>query len=303
MRTALEQLTTDARIVESVASDILFSTDQEGTEGGEAIISFDPAALGVEWSEEQNEYDGMSVEVLAKALGIEESKGVPIIPGLAEFLDIANNYSEKANPVEFRKACETHGHTIRLNVREHQLAGIHKILSNAFLGRGLLLMDEVGLGKTLQLIAAMIIMVAFREHFLKTGDFPGDFRTYPSLSLRSCSHSIQRPGGKRFPSTEDGNIPDQPFLVVLPPSLLSQFLDEVARFVKAGRMDTFPYTLTHTKRGGTFKTLWDHSVQPPYRRMIVATSSVRPVVFLLPCSLLKRTYGPGHRERWKASPL
>ena len=51
--------------------------------------------------------------------------------------------------------------------RWHQLVGIVKIVMQAFKGEPLMLMDEVGVGKTLQLVGAIATLTFFRDFYEK----------------------------------------------------------------------------------------------------------------------------------------
>ena len=49
------------------------------------------------------------------------------------------------------------------------------MLERAFDGKPVLLMDGVGLGKTLQVIGMIACLVFYHESFKKAGKFPGHF--------------------------------------------------------------------------------------------------------------------------------
>lgn len=57
----------------------------------------------------------------------------------------------------------------------HQLVGIYKMLLQAFEGKSTLLMDAVGLGKTLQVVGVIAMLAYYREAKAQTGDYPGGF--------------------------------------------------------------------------------------------------------------------------------
>ncbi|KAF9219651.1 hypothetical protein BS17DRAFT_769871 [Gyrodon lividus] len=59
--------------------------------------------------------------------------------------------------------------------RWHQLVGIYRTLERVFKDKPLLLMDSVGLGKTLQAVRAIACMAYYRECFRTKGTFPGHF--------------------------------------------------------------------------------------------------------------------------------
>lgn len=66
---------------------------------------------------------------------------------------------------------------IKLRPHWHQLVGMAKMLDSLFDGKPLLLMDSVGLGKTMQVVGVMALLVYFREYKTHHGVYPGAFST------------------------------------------------------------------------------------------------------------------------------
>ena len=62
-----------------------------------------------------------------------------------------------------------------LNPRWHQLVGILKMLINTFEGRPVLLMDEVGIGKTMQVLGYIAMHAFLYEAHKAHGRYPGLF--------------------------------------------------------------------------------------------------------------------------------
>lgn len=63
----------------------------------------------------------------------------------------------------------------RLVPRWHQLVGILRMLQRGFDRQPVLVMDGVGIGKTLQAIGLIACLAFYRNHFEKHGHFPGIF--------------------------------------------------------------------------------------------------------------------------------
>lgn len=61
--------------------------------------------------------------------------------------------------------------------RWHQVIGVLKMIENFFVDRPTLLMDDVGLGKTLQVAGLFSTLAFYRDHHEKNGCFPGKFST------------------------------------------------------------------------------------------------------------------------------
>jgi hypothetical protein len=64
--------------------------------------------------------------------------------------------------------------------RWHQLLGIFKMVKASFAGNPILLMDEVGLGKTLQAVGVIATHAFYREFHTQHKRFPGAFGTSES---------------------------------------------------------------------------------------------------------------------------
>lgn len=61
--------------------------------------------------------------------------------------------------------------------RWHQLVGMVKLMHHTISGQPMLLMDEVGIGKTMQVIGTIALYSVFRLYYRKNGFFPGAFGT------------------------------------------------------------------------------------------------------------------------------
>lgn len=59
----------------------------------------------------------------------------------------------------------------------HQLVGIYMLLDAAFDGKPMMLMDEVGIGKTMQIFALIAWLGWFHEFYESKKYFPGTFST------------------------------------------------------------------------------------------------------------------------------
>jgi hypothetical protein len=57
----------------------------------------------------------------------------------------------------------------------HQLVGIAKMLMNVFEGRPVLLMDDISIDKTLQVVGLIVVLAYYREYYASFGKFPGHF--------------------------------------------------------------------------------------------------------------------------------
>ena len=131
---------------------------------------FDPeSAPDVDWEEGVEEWKGVSDTDIWNHLG----RPSRTLPYFNAFVDSTGLHDPWDHPEYFDDL--TNPDIEPLSPRWNQLVGVIKGLTLMFEGKPLLLMDGVGFGKTLQLIAIFSILVFFREEFVKNGRFPGIF--------------------------------------------------------------------------------------------------------------------------------
>lgn len=132
----------------------------------------------VEWEEGVEEFSTHSMDDLWSLLGLRKTK---TLPDFNDKID-PNAHNYWSDP-EFMAENES---SLRpLAPRWHQLVGIVKIVLQAFKGEPLMLMDQVGVGKTLQLVGAIAIFTFFRDFYDKNKSFPGSF------GMRSLLRNLQ----------------------------------------------------------------------------------------------------------------
>lgn len=64
------------------------------------------------------------------------------------------------------------------SLRWHQLVGLTKMVESALTSSPILLMDDVGIGKTLQVIALFATLAYYRSYHSQTNKYPGIWGTY-----------------------------------------------------------------------------------------------------------------------------
>jgi hypothetical protein len=72
--------------------------------------------------------------------------------------------------------------------RWHQLVGILRLIDRVLNGEPVMLMDGVGVGKTMQAVGLITCLAQYREHYRKHGKFPGKFGKNVTGALNSCIH-------------------------------------------------------------------------------------------------------------------
>jgi hypothetical protein len=133
----------------------------------------------VDWQEGVEDLKEKSIDVLWNDLGI-----------LDQVLPFFNSYSDPdgiRNPWEHEELFRTPANVVPFSPRWHQLIGILRLVQRAFEGEPMLLMDEVGIGKSLQVIAVPVVLAYFREFYDKHSRFPGAFGE--SRRLLSANHT------------------------------------------------------------------------------------------------------------------
>ncbi|KAH8986474.1 hypothetical protein EDB92DRAFT_1760488, partial [Lactarius akahatsu] len=90
----------------------------------------------------------------------------------------------------------------------HQLVGVVKMLERGMTSQPVLLMDDVGLGKTVQVLAFFVMLAYYWEAYAETGKYLGIWGKHWDYMGRQ---SI---------------LPEYPFLIVVPPTLVEQVMLE-----------------------------------------------------------------------------
>jgi hypothetical protein len=133
--------------------------------------------LPFEWSDGVEDFSTMPEDKLWAILGLPNK----IIPFFNERRDPTGAHDPwlKDDEEWFRDPANT----TPLALRWHQLVGVVKMVLNAFEAKPILQMDGVGLGKTIQMVAFIAVLVFFHEYHNANGCFPGAFGAFLSLFL------------------------------------------------------------------------------------------------------------------------
>ncbi|KAH0833809.1 P-loop containing nucleoside triphosphate hydrolase protein [Lanmaoa asiatica] len=135
--------------------------------------------------------------------------------------------------------------------RWHQLVGILRMLQRAFDGQPIMMMDGVGIGKTLQAVGFIACLAYYRSFFSAHARFPGHF-------------------SNKTWQGQPANIPDLPVIIVCPVNIQDQWVGEIHRFLRKGTFDILPYVGKLVTRGAWWKVGYPQSHQPALRRIILA---------------------------------
>jgi len=160
------------------------------------LLNLDPDAV----VEEMPEYNPDREEEVSWEDGVEyfadwpakklwEYLGVSEIPFFNERYDSLNGrdgWSDANVAEEIEQSGE------KLVPRWHQLVGIAKMLTNAFTRKPVLLMDDVGIGKTLQVVGLIVVLSYYREYHLQHKKFPGYFGKHHFLAVSTIYSHCHR---------------------------------------------------------------------------------------------------------------
>lgn len=130
------------------------------------VFELDKVSLA-DWETGVEAWQKLNVADVCKLLGI---KSADCFPGFNKWIDVVGG----TDPWDDSDNDNTNGRQLLLP-HWHQLIGMVKILDNLFDGKPILLMDGVGLGKTLQVVGVFALIAWYRDVKTKTGDYPGIF--------------------------------------------------------------------------------------------------------------------------------
>ncbi|KAG2336606.1 hypothetical protein BDR05DRAFT_896483 [Suillus weaverae] len=213
----------------------------------ESVPEFDLDATDdcdFQWSEGVEQYNNMSEDDLWALLGLPE-KQIPFFNLLHDPYGDCDPWTEDG-----QAWLKENGEPLAL--RWHQLVGLVKMVKNAFCGMPVLLMDEVGLGKTIQVTALIAVLSFYREFYAVHNRFPGQI-------------------GRLLLLNDSPNLPNLPVMLVIPANLVPQFTSELHRFLQRGTFDVLPYLATWSSRRTWWEDIWSRSMQPEGRRIVITT--------------------------------
>ncbi|KAJ7488758.1 hypothetical protein B0H11DRAFT_1720317 [Mycena galericulata] len=112
------------------------------------------------WEEGTEEYSHLSVDQLWVLIGLPD-KAIPFFNTKLDPTGLHNPWTDEGNAF-FE---DDRNSKINLTPRWHQLVGLYKMMNMAFIAEPVVLMDEVGLGKTLQSIALVACLAYYRDYY------------------------------------------------------------------------------------------------------------------------------------------
>ena len=175
----------------------------------------DESMQGIEWQSGVEDFQEKSMDELWEMLGLQDKQQLP-------FLNTSEDPNREIDPWEATKwaAYLTTGKARAFAPRWHQLVGMIRMLQRAMLGQPVLLMDGVGVGKTLEITGLICLYTWFQRAFAQKGEFPGSFGMslhHSHISFHSSIVCSQRPA----PPYSGRQPPRHPAYRRRPPGLAS----------------------------------------------------------------------------------
>ncbi|GBE89337.1 hypothetical protein SCP_1503450 [Sparassis crispa] len=249
MLKALDSLSTAAEILvmQNELKEVLAACGPNDDEEGVAPEVPDGPDVEVEWEDGVEEFKTMTREELLEALGIPK-EGIPGFSKKQSKEGLVDPWSE-----EFDKLAPEDLED--LEPRWHQLVGMLKMMLKMINGEPVLLMDSVGVGKTMQAVGVIALRQWYREYYTQHGRFPG------------------LAGKRQMRSNEqlDGNFDARPSLIAVPANLIPQWEAEIKRYLLKRDFDVVLYLNKLKSRENWWQEVYAKSLHDPSHRIVLAS--------------------------------
>lgn len=133
-------------------------------------VDINLAAENWEWKEGVEDLQHLEEDQIWDMLGLTRERAIPYFNVMVDPENTRDSW-DPANAAFFANSANLK----ELRLQWHQLIGVLKMLLLAFDGDPTLMMDDVGLGKTIQAVALICMLAYFRRFYAEHGHFPGAF--------------------------------------------------------------------------------------------------------------------------------
>ncbi|KAH9011409.1 hypothetical protein EDB83DRAFT_2234057 [Lactarius deliciosus] len=230
---------------------------QEAYKDGPVELDLNPQEL-VDWTEGVEHLKTKTEDELYGMLGFEDRK----IPFLVTEVDTESDFymSAQTGTYEgdvFAPAMEPRATRRPFSLKWHQLVRVTKMVERALTSGPIMLMDDFGVGKMVQVLAFFAVMAYYRKFYSEAKQYPGIWEWTNFTG-------------------EKATLPKSPFLIVVPPALVDQVAWECDHFLEKGSFDVIRYF-------GRYKTnqkVWEElrkpssTGNPSHMRIYVASTTV-----------------------------
>lgn len=169
LRDALKHLASEPEVTTLLAqlTERIESHKSADTEEPLAAVDLEPEEA-MNWTEGVESLQNLSEDQLYKMLGFDDRK----IPFLVTEIDADTDFGVDAQAGEEDTAPPQVVEKQPFALKWHQLVGVVKMMQCAMNSQAVLLMDDVGLGKTLQVIAFFAVLAYYRQFHSETNKYP-----------------------------------------------------------------------------------------------------------------------------------
>ena len=175
LREALRYLSSEAEVT-LLLSQLAECVEQHKTIPEDLIeLDLEPAEL-IDWTKGVEHLKTKTEDELYELLGFKDKK----IPFLASEIDEDTDigvqlYNDK---IEENMEPRVPRKKKPLRLRWHQLVGLVKLMQCALTSNTVLLMDSMGMGKTIQILSFFSVLAYYRQFFEETNQYPGQWCEY-----------------------------------------------------------------------------------------------------------------------------
>ncbi|KAI9062330.1 hypothetical protein FKP32DRAFT_1535605, partial [Trametes sanguinea] len=178
----------------------------------------------IEWAEGVEAYKKLTIEQMRVAFGLPTAH----FPFFNKTTDSTGN--EDPWTESGRQALAS-PNAAELKPFWHQWVGLLKIVDNLMDGKNLMLMDQVGVGKTLQAVGTLAMYEWLRVHKDSRGQYPARFGQYKKYDL---TREFTNPSYR-------ASLPRRMHVIVCTPNLVQQWTSEMHRYLAYGIFTILPY--------------------------------------------------------------
>jgi hypothetical protein len=170
LRDALDRLAAEEEVKELELLIEMTLAAMVPLEGDELVVDFEENLILNDWKSGVEEYDKCSKDNLWEHLGLSEKK-LPFFQVRSDPDAAIDPWSEEGQ----QWLDDPTSLTQKLAPWWHQLVGILRLIDRVLDCEPVMLMDGVGVGKTMQAVGLIACLAHYREHYRKHGKFPGKF--------------------------------------------------------------------------------------------------------------------------------
>ena len=171
LRDALKYLASETEVT-ALLTQLAERVELHKTDGpGEPFVLDLEPEDPMDWTEGVESFQNVTEEDLYKILGFDDGKIPFLVTEIDADTDIGVEDEDATSLAPPSQVVEKQPFALKW----HQLVGVVKMMQCAMRSQPVLLMDDVGLGKTLQVIAFFAVLTYYRQFHSDTAKYPGSW--------------------------------------------------------------------------------------------------------------------------------